>query len=104
MSDMFNSLMEGLNEALDDAKEKKLKRTKISILPIREYSSEEIKQIRVGCNMTQSVFAECLGVTKKAVEAWECGRNKPNGPALRLIYMLQADKEIPYKYKIILIE
>jgi len=53
--------------------------------PVPEYTPEEIKRIRAKSNMTQAGFANYLGVTVKAVEAWECGRNKPNGAARRLM-------------------
>ena len=42
--------------------------------------------------MTQSVFANYLGVSKKTVEAWELGRTHPTGPANRLIEMLDSGK------------
>ena len=43
--------------------------------------------------MTQTVFAEFFGVSKKTVEAWECGRTHPTGPALRLMDILYEGKE-----------
>ena len=53
--------------------------------PVPEYTPEEIRRIRIKSKMTQVSFANYLGVTVKAVEAWECGRNKPNGSARRLM-------------------
>ena len=38
--------------------------------------------------MTQSVFAIYMGVSKKTVEAWECGRTHPTGPVFRLLDIL----------------
>ena len=43
--------------------------------------------------MTQSVFADYLGVSQKTVEAWECGRTHPTGPANRLMGVLSVGKE-----------
>ena len=43
--------------------------------------------------MTQSVFANYLGVSVKTVEAWERGRTHPTGPAYRLMSFL-AQKQI----------
>lgn len=39
------------------------------ILPVREYSGKEIREIRKKAGMTQSVFASYMGVSIKTVEA-----------------------------------
>ena len=44
------------------------------ILPVKEYSGKEIRDIRTKAGMTQSVFASYMGVSIKTVEAWEGGR------------------------------
>ena len=44
--------------------------------------------------MTQSAFANYMGVSSKTVEAWEKGTNHPTGPACRLIYFLANKKDI----------
>ena len=41
--------------------------------------------------MTQGVFASYMGVSKKTVEAWECGRTHPTGPAFRLLDILASE-------------
>lgn len=69
--------------------------------PLKEYSAEEIKSIRSRLAMTQTVFAHFMGVSKKTVEAWEAGYNKPNGPSLRLLSMVEIDPKLPEKYCIV---
>lgn len=69
--------------------------------PLRDYEACEIKEIRNSLGMTQAVFALFMGVSKKTVEAWESGRNMPDGPARRLLAMVQADPEIPARYGIV---
>ncbi|MDO4962085.1 MAG: helix-turn-helix domain-containing protein [Eubacteriales bacterium] len=49
--------------------------------------------MRTKAGMTQTVFANYMGVSKKTVEAWECGRTHPTGPASRLLAILAAGKE-----------
>lgn len=44
------------------------------IEPVRSFSSKEVRDIRISVNLTQIAFAAVLGVSKKTVEAWECGR------------------------------
>ena len=61
-----------------------------TILPVREYSGKEIREVRMNAGMTQSVFAAYMGVSIKTVEAWEGGRTHPTGPVFRLLDILAA--------------
>ncbi len=70
-------------------------RSECRIAPVREYNGEEVKAIRKTANMTQTTLAEFLGVSKKAVEAWESGRNMPSGPACRLLSMIAIAPTLP---------
>ncbi len=56
--------------------------------PIKNYSAEDIKRIRAKTCTTQGFLANWLGVSKKTVQAWECGRNMPNGTSARLLSLL----------------
>ena len=62
---------------------------------------EEIKAIRKSTGMTQKLFAGYLGVSVKTVEAWESGRNHPEGAACRLLSMTQKDPSFPQKSGIV---
>ena len=57
MSDnrVFNSIMTGLNEALEDAQSEKpiLKRHKIVVEPVKIYEAAEVKKIRNSTGMSQ---------------------------------------------------
>ena len=66
------------------------------IMPVKEYNNKEIREIRIKAGMTQSVFASYMGVSKKTVEAWECGRTHPTGPVFRLLDILAAEEEVEY--------
>ena len=89
MSQLFEDLKDGLQEALlyENGQGKGRKVTYV-IAPLQKYSSEEIKSIRNRAGMTQSVFADYMGVSQKTVEAWELGRTHPTGPAYRLLTIL----------------
>jgi len=92
MNSLFEDLKQGLEEAIAYEKGKGKARVKTyMILPIKEYSGVEIREIRRKAGMTQRVFAAYMGVSKKTVEAWECGRTHPTGPAFRLLDILAAD-------------
>ena len=87
----YNEIMGALQEAV--AYEKgELKNVRVDRMQIAEpptLSAADIKQIRINAEMTQSVFAACIGVTKKAVEAWEGGRSRPDGAARRTLGLFQ---------------
>lgn len=53
-----------------------------------------IKELRNNLNMSQSLFASYLGVTKKAVEKWEQGVNKIGGTAKILLRLISEDADI----------
>ena len=101
---IYSSVIKGLNEAIDYEKGKSvhgLKRTKISIAPLPHYNSTRIKEIRNKLKLSQSTFATILGVSIKTVEAWESGRNIPQGPAQRILSLIDKDNNLLKKYKII---
>lgn len=53
-----------------------------------EMTREDIRALRKKLQMSQSEFALHLNVSKKTIQAWEQGINKPNGPALRLMEVI----------------
>ena len=100
MKSVFESIMTGLNEAIEDAQseDKKLSRRTVTIIPVKEYGADQVKKIRKSVGMSQSSFAGYLGVTKKTVEAWEAGTNHPSGAASRILSMMEMDTELVEKY------
>ena len=91
---LFEDLREGLQEAIDYEKGSGNAKTVVYMIePIKKYSNDEIKDIRRKAGMTQAVFANYMGVSKKTVEAWELGRTHPTGPAYRLLYILASGRE-----------
>jgi putative transcriptional regulator len=101
----FDSIMTGLNESLEYSKGnlKDVKKRKVSITPIPKYDASKIKKIRNSLNLTQMIFAEALGVSIKTVEAWESGRNHPQGPASRVLQLLEMDNSLLEDHKILCI-
>lgn len=100
MSKVYNSIMTGLTEAVEDAKskEKKLNKRVVSVLPVKKYKAIEIQRIRKSTGMSQRVFASYLGVSEKTVEAWEMGINQPSGAASRLLNMMEINNKITEEY------
>lgn len=100
MSSVFESIMTGLTEAIEDAQfgNKKLNRRTVTIIPVKEYQADQIKKIRNNVHMSQKTIAGYLGVSEKTVEAWEAGINHPSGAASRLLNMMEMDEELTEKF------
>lgn len=91
MRQLFDDLVIGLNEAIEGEKENlKVKKTTLSIEPVKQFGNIQIKKIRNDAGMTQAVFASYMGVSQKTVEAWEKGTNRPSGSACRLLEILES--------------
>ena len=99
---VFDSIMTGLQEALDYEEGKGSARTaKITVEPLPELAASDIKSIRCSAALTQQLFAAALGVSAKTVEAWEAGTNKPIGPARRMISIIRSDPDFLAKYHLV---
>ena len=99
---VYEVIMNGLQEAIDYNKGKIEARSNVlSIDPVPKFEADDIKSIRTGLGMTQYIFAGAMGVSQKTVEAWEAGRNVPNGPASRMLSMLKSDPDLLEKYHIV---
>jgi putative transcriptional regulator len=99
---VYDSIIKGLNEAVQYEKGElsKVKVDRRTVAPLPRYRGKEIRTIRLKQKMTQQTFAYALGVNKKTVEAWEAGRNVPNGPAQRMLQLMHKDEGLLEKYAI----
>lgn len=106
MSDVYESIVAGLQEAIEDAKskEKKLPRRVVTVVPVKEYNASEVKKIRNETGMSQKTFASYVGVSCKTVEAWESGINHPSGAASRLLHMMEMDRNLTKEFPFVSIE
>ena len=93
---VFDEIKTGLNEAIEYEKGYlKAKTSTLSIEPVGVFTSSEIKSIRNSTGLTQKLFAKYMGVSVKTVEAWEAGRNHPDGAACRLLSLTKKDPSFP---------
>ena len=106
MANIYENILTGLQEAIDDSisNEKKLQRRVVSIVPVKEYTSKEVKNIRNSTGLSQNLFARYLGVSVKTVEAWESGKNRPSGVASRILNMMEMDSELTKKFPFVQVE
>ena len=92
MSEVYKDIMSSLNELIEIAEGKETgaiihKRT------VREpetFTPQQIKELRKETGMTQKVFAACIGVSAKSMEAWEGGRSRPDGAARRILGLMKS--------------
>lgn len=84
MSEVYESLMDGLNEALAFAEGKQTGAVVHHIaVPV-----VDVAQIRAKTGLSQSAFAKSIGVAKGTLLNWEQGRRHPTGPAQVLLAMI----------------
>jgi len=89
---VYESIMQGLSEAEEYQKGKiSARKIKLSIKPVVAFNTEDIKRIRKKTGLSQVMFAGSMGVSAKTIEAWENGRNKPEGASRRLLEIVRDD-------------
>lgn len=80
----FESIKQGLGEALDHAQGKD---TGAHVHHV-EVPSVDVAAIRATTGLSQSAFARSIGVAKGTLLNWEHGRRRPTGPAQVLLAMI----------------
>jgi len=84
MSEVYDSLMEGLNEALAFSRGEKTG----AIVHQIEVPVVDVAAIRASTGLSQGAFARSIGVAKGTLLNWEHGRRRPTGPAQVLLAMI----------------
>jgi putative transcriptional regulator len=91
---VFESIMQGLNEAVEYQQGKiNPGKTRLAVKPVAAFNTDDIKRIRQKTGLSQMMFAGSLGVSPKTVEAWENGRNRPEGASRRLLEIVRDNPE-----------
>lgn len=93
----FDDLKEGIKDAIDLESGKRVRGSRVTaviIRPVSKRTPSQIKNLRAKLGMSQSLFADVLGVTNKAVEAWEAGTKNPSGPVLRMFEILEKEATV----------
>lgn len=78
-TDAFNDLMESIKQA------GKIKKGHIRPGRVFRFDPLDIKEIRRHLDVSQSEFAEMIGVSVDTLQNWEQGRREPEGPAKALL-------------------
>ena len=75
----FNSIKQGLEEAIEFSKGNLKKAV------VHEFTPIDVKNVRTKIGMTQNEFASAFGISVNTLRHWERGDRKPHGPALVLL-------------------
>jgi putative transcriptional regulator len=79
VNEVFESIRQGLQEAIEHAEGKPVKAIVHKPEPVN------VKAIREKVGMTQTEFAVSFGISLGTLRHWERGDRKPHGPALVLL-------------------
>ncbi|MBV1915072.1 MAG: helix-turn-helix domain-containing protein [Pseudomonadales bacterium] len=91
MSSAFDSINQGLEEALEFSKSKK------GNAVVHEFSPVDVKNIRANVGMSQNEFASAFGISVSTLRHWERGDRKPQGPALVLLNVVAKEPKAVLK-------
>jgi len=80
MSNAFDSIKQGLDEAIAFSKGNKAKAV------VHEFSPVDVKNIRAKIGMSQNEFASAFGISVSTLRHWERGDRTPQGPVTRYIF------------------
>jgi putative transcriptional regulator len=87
MSSAFESIQQGLLEAIDFAQGKPVKAI------VHEVSPVDVKAIRKQVGMTQVEFASAFGISVGTLRHWERGDRTPRGPARVLLNVVAKEPQ-----------
>ncbi len=83
MSTVFNSIKNGLEEAIQHASGKD------GIVKIHKPIPVDVQEVRKAIGMTQPEFAATFGISLGTLRHWERGDRVPHGPALVLLNVIK---------------
>lgn len=89
MSDAFNSIEQGLKEAIAHARGEGP-----ALIHEIDIPEADVQAIRARTGLSQAEFARSIGVKKSTLLNWEQRRRSPEGPARVLLALIDKDPEI----------
>jgi putative transcriptional regulator len=94
MATFGEKLISSARQAEEHSAGKRTLRTAtIAVRPVPRYEPRQIQELRARLDLTRGLFGSVVGVSPKAVEAWELGTRQPSAAALRLIAELDTNPE-----------
>lgn len=87
MSDRFDSIRQGLEEAIAWKKGKK------TGARVRTYSAMDVAKIRKKTKLSQREFSTSFSIPLSTLRQWEQGQRVPRGPAQALLKIIDRNAE-----------
>ncbi len=87
MSEIFNSIKQGLEEAVAYSE------GKCPEAVVHEFSPVDVKNVREKMGMSQIEFASAFGISVGTLRHWERGDRVPHGPALVLLNVVEREPQ-----------
>jgi len=91
MNTAFESIKQGLTEAIDFAQGKTSKAV------VHSLTLTQREAVRQKIGMSQSEFASAFGISLGTLRHWERGDRKPRGPALVLLNVVAKEPRVVFK-------
>lgn len=91
MSEVYKSIKQGLEEAVDYSNGKRAKAREFKPTHI------DIKELRKKIGMSQSNFAASIGISVATLRHWERGDRYPQGPALVLLNLVAKEPKTVFE-------
>ena len=91
MSSAFESIKQGLEEAIEFSKGKNGKAI------VHEFTPIDVKNLRAKIGMSQNEFASAFGISVSTLRHWERGDRTPQGPALVLLNVVAKEPKAVLK-------
>lgn len=89
MTDSFNRIMQGLQEAVAHARG-----ADVPGLMLHVPQTVDVAAVRRRTGLSQAAFSRRIGVSPGTLRNWEQGRRSPEGPARVLLAMLDRNPRI----------
>jgi putative transcriptional regulator len=83
----FKDLLTSIDQA------RKIRSGRVKASRIFKFHPIVVKRIRMKLHASQITFAHMIGVSVDTLQNWEQGRRKPEGPALALLKVAEANPE-----------
>lgn len=61
-----------------------------------EWDAEKVKSLRDYLGLTQTQFAEELGILQQTVSQWECGYHYPKGASVKVLTLVAEKAKFKY--------
>ena len=87
----FNELLDSIDQA------RKIHAGEIAPARVIAFNPVMVRNIRLKLHASQAVFARMIGVSIDTLQNWEQGRRRPEGPALALLKVAEADPKAVIK-------